>query len=72
MPNLGLILPAGAQVCFPGMTPVELRSHFAIPGLWFRFSSATVATFIKEEVDKLVFKMQCTESGRGKPMNLIM
>lgn len=31
-----------------------------------------VITFFKEEDDKLVFKMQCTESGKGKPLNLIM
>lgn len=31
-----------------------------------------VITFIKEEDDKLVFKMRCTENGKGKPLNLIM
>jgi len=34
--------------------------------------SSPVITFIKQEKDKLLFKMQCIESGRGKPMKLTM
>ena len=34
--------------------------------------SSPVITFVKQENDKLLFKMQCIESGRGKPMKLIM
>jgi ubiquitin-protein ligase len=34
--------------------------------------SAPVITYIKQEGDKLLFKLQCTETGRGRPLKLVM
>jgi len=34
--------------------------------------SSPVITFVKEEKDKLLFRLQCTENGRGKPFTLVM
>jgi ubiquitin-protein ligase len=34
--------------------------------------SMPVITYIKQTGDQLLFKMQCTESGRGRPLNLVM
>lgn len=34
--------------------------------------SSPVITFVKEEKGKMLFRMQCTENGRGKPFTLVM
>jgi hypothetical protein len=34
--------------------------------------SSPVITFVKEDGDKLLFRMQCIENGRGKPFTLVM
>ncbi len=34
--------------------------------------SSPVITFVKEDGDKLLFRMQCLENGRGKPFTLVM
>jgi len=31
-----------------------------------------IITYVKEVDGKLIFKMQCTETGRGRPLNLVM
>ncbi|MBB5346902.1 hypothetical protein JWG42_04625 [Desulfoprunum benzoelyticum] len=65
-----------AQVISDKKTYLEehFRAFFAenYPAALPESLTSPVITFIKEEEDKLLFKMQCTESGRGKPMNLIM
>ena len=34
--------------------------------------TSPVITFIKDAGDKLIFKLQCTEEGRGRPLKLVM
>ena len=34
--------------------------------------SSPVITFVKDDGDKLLFRMQCLENGRGKPFTLVM